>query len=69
MRQGLKFTGLKFSGDSDFMDYHSTQTVAKNMGILLGGALLAFGLEFGEFLLVMKTSSLTLSVSAMFKVG
>lgn len=50
------------------MDYHSPSTIAQNIAVLLVGALLAFGLEFGEFLLVMKTSSLTLSVSGMFKV-
>ncbi|KAF6022042.1 SLC35C2 [Bugula neritina] len=59
--------GLKFSGDKNFLDYSSSNTIEKNMAVLLGGALLAFGLEFSEFLLVMKTSSLTLSVSSMFK--
>ena len=50
------------------MDYHSASTISQNMAVLLLGALIAFGLEFSEFLLVMKTSSLTLSVSGMFKV-
>ncbi len=39
------------------------------MGIFGSSALLAFSLEFSEFLLVSNTSSLTLSVSGIFKVG
>lgn len=62
------FSGVKFSGDHNFINYTETMTLLKDLGILLGGALLAFCLEFGEFLLVSKTSSLTLSVSSMFKV-
>jgi solute carrier family 35 protein C2 len=37
-------------------------------GIFGSSALLAFSLEFSEFLLVSNTSSLTLSVSGIFKV-
>jgi len=38
------------------------------VGIFGSSALLAFSLEFSEFLLVSNTSSLTLSVSGIFKV-
>ena len=38
------------------------------MGVFGSSALLAFSLEFSEFLLVSNTSSLTLSVSGIFKV-
>lgn len=38
------------------------------IGIFGSSALLAFSLEFSEFLLVSNTSSLTLSVSGIFKV-
>ncbi|XP_067929952.1 solute carrier family 35 member C2-like isoform X2 [Watersipora subatra] len=59
--------GLKFAVDTNFINFPNSLTFFENFGILLVGAFMAFGLEFGEFLLVIKTSSLTLSVSAMFK--
>lgn len=38
------------------------------LGSLLLGGILAFGLGFSEFLLVSRTSSLTLSIAGIFKV-
>lgn len=38
------------------------------VGKLLLGGILAFGLGFSEFLLVSRTSSLTLSIAGIFKV-
>lgn len=35
---------------------------------LIAGALIAFAMEFSEFLLVTYTSSLTLSIAGVFKV-
>ncbi|CAF3363917.1 unnamed protein product [Rotaria sp. Silwood1] len=45
----------------------SYASVGHHMGIFGSSALLAFCLEFSEFLLVSNTSSLTLSVSGIFK--
>jgi hypothetical protein len=42
--------------------------IGSYIGIFGSSALLAFSLEFSEFLLVSNTSSLTLSVSGIFKV-
>ena len=64
----LSVTGLKFAGDHNFLNYSTSTVLILNLLLLLGGAVLAFFLEFSEFLLVKKTSSLTLSVSAMVKV-
>ena len=45
------------------------ELLAQNMGLVLAGAVLAFFLEFSEFLLVSNTSSLTLSIAGIFKVS
>lgn len=39
------------------------------MAVLLAGAVLAFLLEFSEFMVLSYTSGLTLSVAGIFKVG
>jgi hypothetical protein len=46
----------------------SFANIRSYIGIFGSSALLAFCLEFSEFLLVTNTSSLTLSVSGIFKV-
>lgn len=43
--------------------------IGQQIGVFGSSALLAFSLEFSEFLLVTNTSSLTLSVSGIFKVS
>jgi hypothetical protein len=43
--------------------------LGRYVSLLGSSALLAFSLEFSEFLLVTNTSSLTLSVSGIFKVN
>lgn len=59
--------GSRFVSSEGFFRYSDGSLLAFNVGMMVGGALLAFGLEFSEFLLVSQSSSLTLSISAMFK--
>ncbi|KAJ8302490.1 hypothetical protein KUTeg_018886 [Tegillarca granosa] len=56
--------GLHNPLDMIFEDYG---ILMRNMGLVFGGALLAFFLEFSEFLLLANTSSLTLSIAGIFK--
>ncbi|CAI9556407.1 unnamed protein product, partial [Staurois parvus] len=47
--------------------YHDIREPLALLGTLGLGGLLAFGLGYSEFLLVSKTSSLTLSIAGIFK--
>ncbi|XP_067856767.1 solute carrier family 35 member C2 [Heptranchias perlo] len=59
--------GLSLSTSEKLFRYHEASTLLHIMLVLAAGGLLAFGLCFSEFLLVAKTSSLTLSVAGIFK--
>ncbi|XP_051887102.1 solute carrier family 35 member C2 isoform X2 [Pristis pectinata] len=60
--------GLSLSASEKLFRYHETSTLLHMVFILAGGGLIAFGLCFSEFLLVSKTSSLTLSIAGIFKI-
>ncbi|XP_064610471.1 solute carrier family 35 member C2-like [Liolophura sinensis] len=61
------FEGLHIATSGEVFNYRDNVTLIANLGLLLAGAVLAFFLEFSEFLLVAQTSSLTLSISGIFK--
>ena len=62
-------TGMKLSSTELVFRSTNVELLAQNMGLVLAGAVLAFFLEFSEFLLVSNTSSLTLSIAGIFKVS
>lgn len=64
----LCFIGLHIAMSPEVFNYRDSPRLLANLGLLLAGAVLAFFLEFSEFLLVAQTSSLTLSISGIFKV-
>ncbi|XP_062897663.1 solute carrier family 35 member C2 [Mobula hypostoma] len=59
--------GLSLSASEKLFRYHETSALLHTLLILAGGGFLAFGLCFSEFLLVSRTSSLTLSIAGIFK--
>uniref|UniRef100_UPI00398EAD6A solute carrier family 35 member C2 isoform X2 n=1 Tax=Pristiophorus japonicus TaxID=55135 RepID=UPI00398EAD6A len=59
--------GLSLSASERLFRYHEASTLLHIMFVLAAGGFLAFGLCFSEFLLVSKTSSLTLSIAGIFK--
>ncbi|XP_032897922.1 solute carrier family 35 member C2 [Amblyraja radiata] len=59
--------GLSLSASEKLFRYHETSALLNMVFVLAGGGFLAFGLCFSEFLLVAKTSSLTLSIAGIFK--
>lgn len=59
--------GLKLASTDMVFRFSDLDVLAQNLGLVLLGALLAFFLEFSEFLLLCNTSSLTLSISGIFK--
>uniref|UniRef100_K1QXL2 Solute carrier family 35 member C2 n=1 Tax=Magallana gigas TaxID=29159 RepID=K1QXL2_MAGGI len=61
------FEGIKLSTKEDFFAYTETSLILRNLGLVFLGALIAFFLEFSEFLLLASTSSLTLSIAGIFK--
>ncbi|XP_063001920.1 solute carrier family 35 member C2 [Elgaria multicarinata webbii] len=61
------FEGLRLSASEKLFRFHEVQLLLSQLGKLALGGLLAFGLGFSEFLLVSRTSSLTLSISGIFK--
>jgi len=63
----LLCTGSRFIASEGFFRFSDGLLLMRNVSVMVGGALLAFSLEFSEFLLVSQNSSLTLSISAMFK--
>ena len=62
------FAGPMLASTELVFRFNDVGLLAKNMGLVLVGAVLAFFLEFSEFLLVSNTSSLTLSIAGIFKV-
>ncbi|KAK3610411.1 hypothetical protein CHS0354_008701 [Potamilus streckersoni] len=61
------FEGLDLATSGHFFAFSELHVLMENLGLVLIGAFLAFMLEFSEFLLVSQTSSLTLSISGIFK--
>ncbi|XP_076470800.1 solute carrier family 35 member C2-like [Babylonia areolata] len=59
--------GMKLISTDLVFRFSDLQLLAQTMGLVLAGAVLAFFLEFSEFLLVCTTSSLTLSIAGIFK--
>ena len=62
------FVGKLLCSKVDFFRYTDFSAVMQNFGLVFLGAVLAFFLEFSEFLFVANTSSLTLSIAGIFKV-
>lgn len=56
------------SASEKLFRFHEGQLLLELLGKLALGGVLAFGLGFSEFLLVSRTSSLTFSISGIFKV-
>ncbi|NP_001026036.1 solute carrier family 35 member C2 [Gallus gallus] len=61
------FEGLPLSVSERLFHFHEAGVMFCMVGKLLLGGILAFGLGFSEFLLVSRTSSLTLSIAGIFK--
>ncbi|XP_069907870.1 solute carrier family 35 member C2 isoform X7 [Oryctolagus cuniculus] len=61
------FEGLHLSTSEKIFRFQDTGLLLRVLGSLLLGGILAFGLGFSEFLLVSRTSSLTLSIAGIFK--
>jgi len=63
------YLGLSLSTSKYTFAFRDSGLLAVHLLILFAGAILAFMLEFTEFLLVSHTSGLTLSVAGIFKVN
>lgn len=63
------FLGLPLSVSEKLFRFHEAGMLFSLVGKLFLGGILAFGLGFSEFLLVSRTSSLTLSIAGIFKVS
>ncbi|XP_025897965.1 solute carrier family 35 member C2 isoform X1 [Nothoprocta perdicaria] len=61
------FEGLPLSVSVKLFHFHEAGVLLSLIGKLFLGGILAFGLGFSEFLLVSRTSSLTLSIAGIFK--
>ncbi|NWT35658.1 S35C2 protein, partial [Chroicocephalus maculipennis] len=61
------FEGLPLSVSEKLFRFHEAGMLFSLVGKLFLGGILAFGLGFSEFLLVSRTSSLTLSIAGIFK--
>nr|XP_055229080.1 solute carrier family 35 member C2 isoform X2 [Gorilla gorilla gorilla]XP_055229081.1 solute carrier family 35 member C2 isoform X2 [Gorilla gorilla gorilla] len=61
------FEGLHLSTSEKIFRFQDTGLLLRVLGSLFFGGILAFGLGFSEFLLVSRTSSLTLSIAGIFK--
>lgn len=59
--------GLSVSCSSHYFGFYEYSTLLHSLGMVMVGAGLSFMLELAEFLLVCHTSSLTLSISGIFK--
>ncbi|XP_075294983.1 solute carrier family 35 member C2 isoform X11 [Opisthocomus hoazin] len=59
--------GLPLSISEKLFHFHEAGMLCSLVGKLFLGGILAFGLGFSEFLLVSRTSSLTLSIAGIFK--
>lgn len=61
------FEGLHLSTSEKVFRFQDAGLLLRVLGSLFLGGVLAFGLGFSEFLLVSRTSSLTLSIAGIFK--
>ncbi|XP_013930035.1 PREDICTED: solute carrier family 35 member C2 [Thamnophis sirtalis] len=61
------FEGLPLSASEKLFRFQEGRLLLELLGKLALGGVLAFGLGFSEFLLVSRTSSLTFSISGIFK--
>ncbi|XP_074149699.1 solute carrier family 35 member C2 isoform X3 [Sminthopsis crassicaudata] len=61
------FEGLHLSTSEKIFRFQDPGLLLGVLGTLFFGGILAFGLGFSEFLLVSRTSSLTLSIAGIFK--
>ncbi|XP_037667736.1 solute carrier family 35 member C2 isoform X1 [Choloepus didactylus] len=61
------FEGLHLSTSEKIFRFQDPGLLLRVLGSLFLGGILAFGLGFSEFLLVSRTSSLTLSIAGIFK--
>ncbi|XP_005092130.1 solute carrier family 35 member C2 [Aplysia californica] len=59
--------GVSVSSSSHYFGFYDWSTLMSSLGMIMIGAGLSFMLELSEFLLVCHTSSLTLSISGIFK--
>lgn len=66
--RSLLLSGLHLSTSEKIFRFQDTGLLLRVLGCLFLGGILAFGLGFSEFLLVSRTSSLTLSIAGIFKV-
>uniref|UniRef100_A0A7M4ELR0 Solute carrier family 35 member C2 n=1 Tax=Crocodylus porosus TaxID=8502 RepID=A0A7M4ELR0_CROPO len=64
----MAIEGLPMAVSEKLFRFHDGWVLLALLGKLSLGGLLAFGLGFSEFLLVSRTSSLTLSIAGIFKV-
>ena len=60
--------GVSFSMSEHTFGYHDSGVMLRTAGLILVGALVAFFMELSEFLLVSRTSSLTISFAGVLKV-
>lgn len=63
------FEGGKLFAEFQGTDWHQSDLVSWTVMAVLGGAILAFIMEIAEYMVVTHTSSLTLSISNIVKVG
>lgn len=63
----LWFEGIKIYNGIMDMDWTDIHAVSITVAAVLGGAVIAFCMELTEFMVVTRTSSLTLSISGIFK--
>ncbi|WAR13013.1 S35C2-like protein [Mya arenaria] len=63
----IAFEGVPLATTDQFFRFNDYEILLRNCSLVLLGAFLAFMLEFSEFLLLSQTSSLTLSISGIFK--
>lgn len=64
----LNITGGKMYNGINATDWSDIGNILSTTSTVIAGAILAFSMEIMEFLVVTHTSSLTLSISGVFKV-
>lgn len=62
------FLGQSFITSCSLFRYKDVNVLYATLTKMFIGAIIAFGMEFSEFLVVNHTSSLTLSIAGIFKV-
>lgn len=64
----ISFEGVAVATSCKFFNFSNLQDVGHTLWTVLLGALIAFCMEFSEYLVISCTSSLTLSIAGIFKV-